>query len=105
MKAKDLIPDDKRLNTKDAALYAKFSRHYIYKLIVKKELPHHKTDKGEIYFLQSEIELWLINNPKERGESYLSSCATCGKGIVLHNYRKGKSRKNYCNRDCRKTAN
>lgn len=103
-KISELTPDDKNFSTKELAEYVNFSRHYIYKLIVKRGLPNHKNSDGEIYFIQSEIDLWLIDNPKERGESYLSSCATCGSGIVLHNYRKGKARKNYCSRECRKTA-
>lgn len=121
-KLSDLIPDDKNFNkgsefgnslieksfrkfgSKDLAAYIGYSRHFIYKLMLKKNLPFHKDEGGIICFLKDEIDLWLIDNKKERGESVIVECANCKKGFLIHNYRVGKSGKNYCSRECRKTA-
>lgn len=122
IKLKDLIPDDKNFNvgseygnqliekslrtfdSKDLAPYVGYSRTFIYKLISKKGLPFHNDEKGIIYFLKDEIDLWLIENKKGRGVSVITECSTCRKEYLLHNYRVGKAKKSYCSIKCRKTA-
>jgi excisionase family DNA binding protein len=121
-KLTDLIPDNKNFNTgsefgnslieksfrkfdsKTIAAYINYSRHFVYKLIIKKGLPFHKDNNGEIYFLKDEVDQWLVENKKERHESVVVECDTCKKGFLLHNYRAGKTKKNYCSRKCRKTS-
>jgi len=52
----------KPLTVNEAVEFTGLSRHYIYKLIHQKKIPHYKPNGGRIFFKQSELEQFLFRN-------------------------------------------
>lgn len=51
------------LTSDEASKYMGVSRSYLYKLTMRKEIPHYKSPTGKMcYFNRSELEQWLQSN-------------------------------------------
>ena len=51
------------LTSDEASKYMGVSRSYLYKLTMRKEIPHYKSPTGKMcYFNRSELESWLQSN-------------------------------------------
>lgn len=50
------------LTSDEAAKYMGISRSYLYKLTMRKEIPHYKPMGKVVYFNRSELEQWLQSN-------------------------------------------
>lgn len=70
-KLSDLIAEKTKICTKEvltseeAASYMGVSMRYLYKLTVRKKIPHYKPTGKMIYFNRKEIEQWLQTNKVE----------------------------------------
>ena len=61
--AANIIMCQKEVLTSDeAAAYMGVSKSYLYKLTMKKELPHYKPSGKMVYFNRVELEQWLQEN-------------------------------------------
>lgn len=72
------------LTSEEAARYMGISRSYLYKLTMRREIPHFKPTGKCVYFNRAELEQWLQNNrvasvdeAKGQAEAY------CRKGGAL----------------------
>ena len=52
----------KALTVDEAATFTGLSRHYIYKLIHQKKIPHYKPNGGRVFFKQKELEDFIFRN-------------------------------------------
>ena len=103
-KISDLIPDN-IFDTKTASLYIGCSRHHVFAMIRKYDLPSYKNAFNEIRLTKENIDEWRKTHPPTRViEKTDVVCCNCGKEFKLHNFRKNRAVKNYCSRACRKTA-
>ena len=50
------------LTSDEAARYMGISRSYLYKLTMRKEIPHYKPMGKVVYFNRAELEQWLQSN-------------------------------------------
>lgn len=50
------------LTAQETARYMGVSMSYLYKLTMKKQIPHYKPMGKICYFQRQEIEQWLLNN-------------------------------------------
>ena len=51
------------LTSEEAAKYCGFSRSYLYKLTMNRQIPHYKGPMGKMcYFNRQELEQWLQSN-------------------------------------------
>ena len=50
------------LTSEEAAKYMGISRSYLYKLTMRKEIPHYKPMGKVVYFNRVELEQWLQSN-------------------------------------------
>lgn len=50
------------LTSEEAASYMGISRSYLYKLTMRREVPHFKPTGKIVYFNRVELEQWLQNN-------------------------------------------
>ena len=50
------------LTSDEAARYMGISKSYLYKLTMRKEIPHYKPMGKVVYFNRGEIEQWLQSN-------------------------------------------
>ena len=50
------------LTSDEAAMYMGISKSYLYKLTMRKEIPHYKPMGKVVYFNRSELEQWLQSN-------------------------------------------
>ena len=50
------------LTSDEAARYMGISRSYLYKLTMRKEIPHYKPRGKVVYFNRAELEQWLQSN-------------------------------------------
>lgn len=50
------------LTSDEAAKYMGISKSYLYKLTMKREIPHYKPMGKVVYFNRAELEEWLQNN-------------------------------------------
>ena len=50
------------LTSEEAARYMGISRSYLYKLTMRREVPHFKPTGKIVYFNRVELEQWLQNN-------------------------------------------
>ena len=59
---KTLFATKEVLNSEETALYMGVSRSYLYKLTMRREIPHYKPLGKMCYFNRQEIEAWLQTN-------------------------------------------
>lgn len=70
-KLSDLIAGKTKICTKEVltseevAIYMGVSMRYLYKLTMRKKIPHYKPTGKMIYFNRKEIEQWLQTNKVE----------------------------------------
>ena len=50
------------LTSDEAARYMGISKSYLYKLTMRKEIPHYKPSGKMVYFNRKELEAWLQTN-------------------------------------------
>lgn len=50
------------LTSDEAAMYMGISKSYLYKLTMRKEIPHYKPMGKVVYFNRMELEQWLQSN-------------------------------------------
>lgn len=50
------------LTSSEAAKYMGISRSYLYKLTMRKEIPHYKPMGKVVFFNRVELEKWLLGN-------------------------------------------
>lgn len=50
------------LTSDEAAMYMGISKSYLYKLTMRKEIPHYKPMGKVVYFNRAELEQWLQSN-------------------------------------------
>ena len=50
------------LTSDEAATYMGISKSYLYKLTMRKQIPHYKPMGKVCYFNRAELELWLQSN-------------------------------------------
>lgn len=69
------------LTSDEAASYMGVSKSYLYKLTMRREIPHYKPTGKIVFFNRSELEEWLQRN-KVRTDEELSqqAAAYCQKG-------------------------
>lgn len=60
----------------DVAMYTGLSKHYLYKLTSKSEIPFSKPNGKHIYFEKSQIDAWLLRNRNSSIEEMRSKAAT-----------------------------
>ncbi len=67
------------LTSEEAARYLGISKSYLYKLTMRKQIPHYKPLGKMCYFNREELEKWLQNSPiateaqlNERAVAYCS---------------------------------
>lgn len=53
------------LNLKDACEYLQVSASHIYKLTSTGQIPHYCPNGKRLYFKRSELDDWLLRNPKK----------------------------------------
>ena len=53
---------------KEACKYLNYAESYLYKLCGSNDIPHHKKNGKELFFLFKEVDEWLLNSPKSREE-------------------------------------
>ena len=53
------------LTAKEAAKYMGMSLGHIYKLTMRKEIPHHQPTGGKLYFDVQELDEWMHSDRKE----------------------------------------
>lgn len=56
------------LTFKEACIYTGMKKSYMYKLTSSGKIPHSKPQGGKLYFSRSELEKWLLQNPKQKVE-------------------------------------
>lgn len=70
------------LTSAEAAKYMGISRSYLYKLTMKKEIPHYKPMGKVVYFNRVELEEWLqanrISTDSELSQKAMSFCKKKG---------------------------
>jgi excisionase family DNA binding protein len=59
---------NKPLSFRKASEYLGISLSYLYKLTSLKKIPHYKPNGKMIYFVKSELDQWIINNPSKPNE-------------------------------------
>lgn len=59
---KTIFCTKKVLTSDEVAKYMGISRSYLYKLTMRKEIPHYKPMGKVVYFERQEIEEWLLQN-------------------------------------------
>jgi excisionase family DNA binding protein len=52
------------LNLDEACEYMRLSASHIYKLTSKGQIPHYCPNGKRLYFKRSELDTWLLRNPK-----------------------------------------
>ncbi len=72
------------LTCEEAARYMGISKSYLYKLTMRREIPHFKPSGKVVYFNRSELEQWLQSNrvttvDEARGQA----AAYCKRGGAL----------------------
>ena len=60
--ARTLFATKEVLTSEETALYMGVSRSYLYKLTMRREIPHYKPLGKMCYFNRKEIEAWLQSN-------------------------------------------
>ncbi len=72
------------LTSEEVARYMGISRSYLYKLTMRREIPHYKSPTGKMcYFNRNEIETWLQSNRVATDEELNQRAqAYCMKGGV-----------------------
>lgn len=50
------------LTSEEAARYMGFSRSHLYKLTMRREIPHFKPTGKYVYFSRAELDQWMQNN-------------------------------------------
>lgn len=60
--AKTLFCTKEVLNSSEAAQYMGISKSYLYKLTMRREIPHYKPMGKVCYFNRRELEQWLMTN-------------------------------------------
>jgi excisionase family DNA binding protein len=53
------------LDLNELVIYTNLSKHYIYKLTSKKQIPYSTGNGKKIYFDRKEIDAWLLRNKQE----------------------------------------
>ena len=73
------------LTSDEAALYMGVSKSYLYKLTMRKEIPHYKPMGKMCYFNRLELETWLQQNrcatDTELSQKAQSYCMQKGGGV------------------------
>jgi len=60
--ANTIITTKEVLTSQEAAKYMGISMSYLYKLTMRKEIPHYKPMGKVVYFNRKELEVWLQSN-------------------------------------------
>lgn len=60
--ARTLFATKEVLTSEETALYMGVSKSYLYKLTMRREIPHYKPLGKMCYFNRQEIEAWLQSN-------------------------------------------
>ena len=60
--ARTLFATKEVLTSEETALYLGISKSYLYKLTMRREIPHYKPLGKMCYFNRQEIEAWLQTN-------------------------------------------
>lgn len=60
--AKTIFCTKEVLTSDEAARYMGISKSYLYKLTMRKDIPHYKPMGKIVYFNRQELERWLQNN-------------------------------------------
>ena len=60
--ARTLFATKEVLNSEETALYLGISKSYLYKLTMRREIPHYKPLGKMCYFNRRELEAWLQSN-------------------------------------------
>lgn len=50
----------KVLNSSDAAVYLRYTRGHVYRLVKKEKMPHYRS-KGRLYFKRKQLNFWMIS--------------------------------------------
>lgn len=73
------------LTAQETARYMGVSMSYLYKLTMKKQIPHYKPMGKVCYFKRDEVEEWLLSNristEQEINNKALSYCRRKGVGV------------------------
>ena len=59
---KSAIYQKEVLDIKELAEYTGYKKSYLYKLVSKNKIPHHKPNGGRLFFTRDEIDAWLTSN-------------------------------------------
>lgn len=72
------------LTAQEAARYMGISMSYLYKLTMRKQIPHYKPMGKICYFQRQEIEQWLLNNRVSTDNELTNKAmAYCRKGAAV----------------------
>lgn len=63
-----LLATKEVLTLDEAAQYMGIKKSYLYKLTMRREIPHYKPMGKMCYFKRTELEEWLTNNPVATAE-------------------------------------
>jgi excisionase family DNA binding protein len=53
---------EKPVTVDEAVAFTGLSRHYLYKLIHQKKIPHYKPNGGKVFFKKKELEEFIFRN-------------------------------------------
>lgn len=83
----DIINTQKEvLTSEEAARYMGVSMSYLYKLTMRKEIPHYKPMGKMVYFNRAELEQWLQSNRVATHDELTAKAhafCKCKKGAAL----------------------
>lgn len=72
------------LTAQETARYMGISMSYLYKLTMKKQIPHYKPMGKICYFNRNEVEQWLLSNRVSTEQELNSKAMTyCRKGAAV----------------------
>lgn len=81
---KTIISTKKVLSAREAAAYMNISISSLYKLTMRKQVPHYKPNGKMTYFDRMELETWLLRNRVATTDEISDKAqAYCGKGGKL----------------------
>lgn len=72
------------LTAQEAARYMGISMSYLYKLTMRKQIPHYKPMGKICYFNRNEVEQWLLSNRVSTDNELTNKAMTyCRKGAAV----------------------
>lgn len=77
--ARTIFATKEVLTSEETALYLGISKSYLYKLTMRREIPHYKPMGKMCYFNRQEVEAWLQSNRvASDAELIAKAAAYCG---------------------------